>query len=153
MWVLVTDNTVRQLFDEKPELHEDLDVRQTNLKNIQEGWIVSGNTFKAPPDPEIMIPVPLFVSRRQFFQVIALKGMITEDEALAAVQGGAIPKALSDFVAEKLPVDQQFPAKMLLSGAQEFYRTDALVEAYGAAQNPPMDAAALDALWVFMVTL
>ena len=35
------------------------------------------------------------ISDRQFYQALAMKGLVTKDEALAAVQTGTIPQALA----------------------------------------------------------
>lgn len=79
---------------------------------------------------------PLQVSHRQFYMQLANKGVISEDEALAAM-AGTIPKELLDGVA-LLPKNQQFAAKMMLVG-QMFDRTDpnfiAVASAMGMSQG------------------
>ena len=50
-----------------------------------------------------------------------MEGRITEAEALAAVGTGTIPAAMQALIAQ-LPADQQFAAKMLVSGATIFRR-------------------------------
>lgn len=75
---------------------------------------------------------PRIISDRQFFQQLALLGIITPDEALAAVGPGEIPAAMSAMV-DALPSEQQFPARMLLTGATAFDRSHALVPAFAAA--------------------
>lgn len=81
-----------------------------------------------PPPP----PVPESVSDRQFFQALALGGMISEAEALAAVQTGALPAPIAAIIDA---MSDQFAARMLLSGATTFERrhplTDALASALG----------------------
>lgn len=71
-----------------------------------------------PPSPE---PIPDEISDRQFFQQLAVEKRITEAEALAAVATGTIPAAMQALIAQ-LPADQQFAAKMLVSGATIFRR-------------------------------
>lgn len=80
----------------------------------------------APPPP----PVPESVSDRQFFQALALGGMISEAEALAAVQTGALPAPIAAIV-DAMP--DQFAARMLLSGATIFERRHPLTDALAAA--------------------
>lgn len=81
-----------------------------------------GVTVEDAPAPEPSPPEPpAIISDRQFFQQLAVMGQITEDEALAAVMTGAIPAALEAFIGT-LPPEQQFPARMLLSGATTFDR-------------------------------
>lgn len=76
--------------------------------------------------------VPASISDRQFFQQLAVVGVITQDEALAAVKTGTIPVAMQALVAG-LPADQQFGAEMLLSGATIFYRNHPLTISFGNA--------------------
>lgn len=77
--------------------------------------------------------VPQTISDRQFFQQAAVAGIITQDEALAAVTIGAIPVALQAIVDGIQDANEKFGAKMLLSGATVFDRTHPLTEAVGAA--------------------
>lgn len=94
-------------------------------------WLAEGNTPNpyVPPPP----PVPQFISDRQFFQQAAVDGLITQDEALAAVATGTIPASLQTIVDGITDPAQQFAAKMLLSGATVFERNHALTETVGAA--------------------
>ncbi len=59
---------------------------------------------------------PAAISDRQFFQALAQAGAITPEEALAAVMTGTLPATIEAAVSS-LPKDQQFAARMLLSGA------------------------------------
>jgi hypothetical protein len=107
-----------------------------------EAWLAAGNVpdpYVAPPPP-----VPADISDRQFFQQLAIAGIITPTEAIAAVSTGTIPAALKALV-DQLPADQMFGAVMLLSGAVSFSRTHPLTDAIGAAYG--MTAAQIDALW------
>lgn len=88
--------------------------------------------------------VPEEISDRQFFQQLVVLKLITQDEALAAVMTGALPAAMEDFIAA-LPAEQQFPARMLLSGATGFRRSHPLTAQFGALQN--MSAGDIDTLW------
>lgn len=89
-------------------------------------------------------PVPEEISDRQFFHALALLGMITEAEALAAVKTGDPPAAMDAFIAA-LPSEDQFGARMLLEGATTFRRSHPLTEAFGAGMA--MGAAQIDNLW------
>lgn len=79
-------------------------------------------------------PVPMAISDRQFFQQLAMMGVITPDDAEAAVATGTLPPAMVELVA-LLPEQAQFPARMLLKGATTFYRhhemTDTIAWLYG----------------------
>lgn len=90
--------------------------------------------------------VPETISDRQFYQMLALTGKITQDEALAAVQVGAIPAALQPYIDALADPLAQFNAKMLLSGAIEFRRHHPLAEAIGQAQK--LSAAEMDQFWI-----
>jgi len=82
-----------------------------------------------PPPPVFVPPV---ISDRQFFQMAAMGGIITQAEALAAVQTGVIPSVLQTVVDGITDPDQKFAATMLLSGATQFERVHPLTEAVGA---------------------
>ena len=90
--------------------------------------------------------VPSVISDRQFYQQLAVLGMITEAEAIAAVGTGAIPSEMRAAL-NSLPASIQFGATMKLTGATTFERDDALVAVFAAAQTPPMTSDQLDALW------
>lgn len=92
-------------------------------------WLNANNTpdpYVAPPDP-----VPQSISDRQFFQQLSIVGIITEDQALAS-NAAVIPPPLLALI-EALPADQQFAAKMLVSGATIFERHHPITEAIGQA--------------------
>lgn len=92
----------------------------------------------------VVVPVPETISDRQFYQQLAVYGLITQQEALAAVMTGALPATFETFIGQ-LPADQQFPARMSLSGATEFRRDHPLVAAFGAMQG--MTSGQVDDLW------
>ena len=72
------------------------------------------------------------ISRRQFFQQLAVQGVITQVEALSAVKTGTIPAALQTLI-NGLPPDQQFGATMIVSGSATFERNNPLTIAIGTA--------------------
>lgn len=76
--------------------------------------------------------VPDEISDRQFFQQLALGGIITQAEALAAVKTGTMPAALQALI-EALPADQRFGAQMIVSGATIFQRHHPMTDAIGAS--------------------
>jgi hypothetical protein len=118
------------------------DARNTHRQEIA-AWEAEGNTippYIAPPPP-----VPDQISDRQFFQQLSIMGLITQAEALSAVQVGTIPAAMETFIGS-LPSDSQFSARMVLTGATTFQRSHPLVAMFGAAQG--MTSAQIDALWI-----
>jgi len=71
--------------------------------------------------------VPPIISDRQFFQGLAIAGMISEDEAEDAVGPGIIPPPMMALI-DQLPEEDRFAARMKLRGATQFLRHDALTE-------------------------
>lgn len=90
------------------------------------GKIWNGAAIVEPePEPE---PIPDEISRRQFFQQLAVMGIITRADALAAMQGGIIPTPLQAII-DQLPTgDDRFDAQMFIVGAQNFHRLHPLSE-------------------------
>lgn len=94
-------------------------------------WLSDGNT---PEEPESeMPPVPQTISDRQFFQQAAILGIITQAEALAAVQTGTIPPVLQSIVDGIQDASEKFAATMLLAGATVFERNHPFTNAVGNA--------------------
>jgi hypothetical protein len=108
------------------------------------GDLYTDGKFHRLPVPEPFI-VPQIISDRQFFQQLAMLGLITQAEALAAVKTGDLPAAFHDLLMA-LPSDQQFSALMLMSGAVSFARTHPLTVSFGQAFG--WSDAQLDNLWI-----
>lgn len=114
------------------------------LQTEYHAWIDAGNTLEPYVVPAH--PVPETISDRQFFQQAAAAGLITQAEALAAVQTGAIPSILMNVI-NGLPTQmQQFAAEMMLAGATQFNRHHPLTEAVGSALG--WDAAQIDQFFI-----
>lgn len=82
-----------------------------------------------PPEP-----VPAIISDRQFFQALAMAGVITQDEALEAAGPGVIPAAL-DALLSGFPADEAFYGRMLLRGATMFDRYHPMTLALATGMN------------------
>lgn len=95
--------------------------------------------------------VPQSISDRQFFQALAIRGLITSDEALSAVKTGTIPAQLQAAVDTLTDTQQHFAAVMLISGATVFERSHPMAGLLGAALGK--NAADLDELWRFGASL
>lgn len=95
----------------------------------QVGAVVEGTDAFAIPD----------ISDRQFFQMAAMKGMVTQQEALDAVKTGAIPPVLQAIIDAIPDAGQRWAATMLLSGATTFQRHHPFTEAVGAAVGMTSD--------------
>jgi hypothetical protein len=82
-------------------------------------------------------PVPASISDRQFFQQLAVQGIITQADALAA-NAAVIPPALLTLI-------------NAMPGATTFYRDNALTVAIGTAYG--MSAAQVDAFFTAAAAL
>lgn len=94
----------------------------------------------APAPP----PVPEEISRRQFYQSLALAEFISKAEALAAMDGilPAPIQAIVDGIADE---NDRFSAAMLLKGASTFQRSHPLVAVFALAQE--LSEAEVDDFW------
>lgn len=92
-------------------------------------WVEKGGV----PDPYVPPPAPVAqeISDRQFFQQLAVIGVISEEEALAS-NAAVIPAPLLAII-EGLPQEQRFAAKMIVSGATTFQRSHPMTLAIGSA--------------------
>ena len=121
---------------------------------IPEGKVATGSTLEndngtirrrwtledAPPPP-----VPAVISDRQFAHVLALQGLITQDEALAWVKTGDVPSALQALVDEIPDPVIKFSAQMLLAGATVFERDHPMTAQLAAGLG--MSSEQVDDLW------
>ena len=107
-----------------------------------EAWLADGGV----PEPYVPPPaaIPQTISDRQFFQQLAVQGVISQDEALASC-AAVIPAPLLALI-EQLPSDQKFAAKMLVSGATVFERNHPMTIAIGSAYG--WGSAEIDAFFV-----
>ena len=104
-------------------------------KDYQEylAWVDDGNEAKEDEVPSPPLPPLTPISRRQFFQALAMNDLISPEEALAALQTGAIPKDMEDVIGKISDPQSQFAARMLLAGASEFERNHPLVDAFATS--------------------
>jgi hypothetical protein len=101
--------------------------------HLEIGGTYSNGVYVPPPAaPSPIAGVPQVISDRQFFQQLAVEGIVTQDEALAAVMVGTIPAALQVLI-DAMPADQQFNAKMIVAGGTTFERSHPLTIAIGTA--------------------
>lgn len=99
-----------------------------------------GNVYGKIWDGEAIVglvpePMPDEISRRQFFQYLAVIGIISRIEALAAMQGGVIPAPLQAIIDQLPTEDDKFNAQMFVVGAQNFNRLHWLTEAVRQAMQ------------------
>lgn len=117
----------------------------SDIAGVGDGYEPGTGEFVREEDGPVEVVVPQIISDRQFFQQLAVMGLITEAEALAAVKTGDIPTTLMGLVGA-LPAEQQFAAEMLLSGAVSFVRSHPLTVAFGQAFGWTSEQ--LDELWI-----
>lgn len=98
-----------------------------------------------PPTDEPKKYVPEEIADWRFFFVMARRGVITEQEAEAAVAVGDIPAALTAFI-EQLPSENRPLARIKIKGATVFNRNDPLTIAFGAMFGMSSDD--IDQLWI-----
>lgn len=141
MWAHVVDGTVVEITDIDPDgrFHESF-IWVKCPAAVGERWIYDGLKFKAPSEPEQPAdPIPDEISRRQFFQYLAVLEIISKAEALAAMQGGAIPAPLQAII-DQLPTDDdKFNAEMFVVGAQNFNRSHWLTDKVRQAMQWTME--------------
>lgn len=100
---------------------------------------------------EAALPIAMpTISDRQFFQALAMQGLISQAEALAAVKTGDVPAAMQAVI-DALPEEQRFATTMLLSGATTFEFGNPLVGLFAASQG--MDDSATRDFWRFAAGL
>lgn len=98
------------------------------------------------PQPEPPPPAPIVLTNRQLFAALALAGLITTDEALAAGRTGEVPAAI-EAVFASLPEQDAFLARLTWATMREVPRDHPLIAAMVAAQlATPQQVDALFAL-------
>ena len=102
---------------------------------------------------QLKAQTPASISDRQFFEALSDLGHIPYSEALAAVQTGAIPTDMEDFLQLMASFDEAGAqkARLLLAGATTFERDNYLVPVFGSMYG--MTEEQIDALWRYGVTL
>jgi hypothetical protein len=142
--VLSMSEQARKVFD--VETIVELPIPEGKIATSSSLAVVNGQIVRewvlvdAPPPP-----VPYTISDRQFAQVLALQGLITEADALAWVKVGTVPEQLQALV-DDIDDDQvRFAANMLLGGATEFNRDHPMVAQLGAGLQ--MTSSQIDDIW------
>lgn len=99
------------------------DLGQSIWDEVQSGAFSQVGPYEPAP-----LPVQDEISRRQFFHQLAVMSLITNADALAALQGGTIPAPLQAII-DQLPTENdRFEAQMFIVGAQNFNRLHPLSE-------------------------
>lgn len=116
-------------------------------EEIPVGKVFDGTTFNDPPP---VSTVPFSITHWQFYQAMAIRGNITEEEALEAAGSGVIPAQMQTLI-DQLPVEQQFGAMIKIRGATTYERQHPLASLIGQLYG--WDDTALDEFWTFAATL
>lgn len=106
-------------------------------------WLAEGNTPNPVPPAAPATSNVSIISLRQFYEQAAIAGIITQAEAMAAMQG-VLPQKIKDAIAQ-LPAAAQFDATMKLSGAGSLELANPLVAPMAAFFG--MDAAQTQAFF------
>jgi len=77
--------------------------------------------------------------------------MITKPEAIAFIQGSALPAAIQVIVDEMEDENAAFEATMLLIGAGSFFRSHPLVQKFADARS--MTKTEVDEFWLLCASL
>jgi len=107
---------------------------------VTTSWQFDGKAFTPIPaeiTPVTTVVIPQITSR-QFFIAMARAGYITNAEALAAAQTGAIPASVQTVI-NTLPADQQLDYSITWAKMNTVVRTDAFINAYATAQGLTSD--------------
>lgn len=119
-------------------------------RNIYDAIIASGDPvapYVPAPQPD---PVPQIIPRRQFYQGLAVAGLITKEEALDALTG-TLPPALVAIVNSIPDEDAAFAATAHLLASGEFDRAHPLIPVFAASQG--MSSADVDDFWRLCASL
>jgi len=124
------------------------DLREAGLIGLPFSWTPDGlydtsqltpeqlgavNAVLAAHDPTAK-PIPIGLTQRQFHQELAVRGLITEQEALDAVKIGTVPAEIQAFI-DTLPTEEQFAAKMKFAAEPTVSRYDSVIEQFGKYQG------------------
>jgi hypothetical protein len=112
-------------------------------------YVEATQAFTAIPLPPAVVKN---ISKRQFYQQLAIQGIITTQEALDAVRIGSIPVAIQTILDQSISDPaQKFGAEMLLSGATDIARAHPLTISIGATYG--MDTIGIDAFFASALLL
>lgn len=79
------------------------------------------------------------ISDKQFYMKMAIDGVISQDDALNAVQTGFIPAPMQAFIDTIQDADVRFSATMLFAGDTTIYRQHPLIEGFFLEQGIDVD--------------
>lgn len=108
----------------------------------------NGQWVEVPQEP-VAEPVA-DISRRQFFQGLYKRELITKPEALAAISTGAIPAVMQSLI-DQLPEETRDDAEFLIAGATMFERRNPVAEFIRMLFGWSVEQA--DDFWRFAATL
>lgn len=80
------------------------------------------------------------ISDKQFYTKAAFDGLISQDDAIKAVQTGFVPPPMQAFIDTIQDADVRFAATMLFAGETTIYRQHPLIEGFFLEQGKDADA-------------
>ena len=115
-----------------------------DIRAEYDAWIAAGN--EPEPYVEPTAPVPEEIADWQFWGQLRAMGVVTPEEAMAAIGNGAIPAIINDAI-EALPItsEQKMDIREQVMGAVNFRRHNAQTEFL--RQMMGWSEEATDALW------
>lgn len=102
--------------------------------HIGDSWNGSTFTSNDPPAPPVPVTVPASITRRQLIMALLDGGFITEAEAIAAAQTGAVPAFVMAYF-NQLPDHEKTDATITWATMSMCLRADPLLLAVAAAGN------------------
>lgn len=108
----------------------------------------NGQWVEVPQEP-VVEPV-VDISRRQFFQALYRRDLISKAEALAAISTGATPTVMQSLI-DQLPEETRDDAEFLIAGATMFERANPVAELIRVLFGWSVEQA--DDFWRFAATL
>jgi hypothetical protein len=113
--------------------------------------IVAFNAAKTVEDAKPTLQVVNPLSIRQFYQVLAVRGLIAKAEALSALKNGILPQLLQTFVDGISDADKNWTTAMFLIGSNSFSKDHPVVVELIASKG--WSKTQVDDLWQFGATL
>lgn len=80
------------------------------------------------------------ISDKQFYTKAAIRGMISQDDAVKAVQSGFIPAPMQAFIDALQDAETRFAATMLFGGETTLYWQHPLIQSFLMGQGMDADA-------------
>lgn len=119
---------------------ESIDIAATKV-DLSKMQLVGITPPPAPePESQTLRSSMLPISDKQFYTKAAIDGVISQEDALKAVQSGFIPAPMQAFIDTIQDSEVRFAATMLFGGETTIYRQHPLIEGFFLEQGKDVDA-------------